>query len=361
MNTDLPSQTIEAPRVLIVKRSSLGDVVLALPVACALRDRYPDAHIAWVVESRFADVVLGHPALDEVILVNRQYLGKPLELIREWWRMRGELRRRRFDWTIDLQGLFKSAMLLPCSGAARRIGRAEHRRELSYLLYNERSPLQPENLHAVNRYLEVAEYLGCDISRPRFDLPVQPGSLEWADAVIRDAAMPPDRPLVGLNAGTSHARKCWPPERFVEVANAVGDVNWVVLGGPDEKDLAYGIADQIRGPNVVTAGRTDLPKLVAMLSRLDAVISGDTGPMHISAALGVPVVALFGPTNPATNGPFGPRHRVLAPRAAAEAGKPRPSRGPTSSRAWFEPDDRDWMLDIEVPEVIAALTEVLGR
>lgn len=359
MSTAPSSQTIEAPRILIVKRSALGDVVLALPVACALRDRYPDAYIAWVVESRFADVVEGHPALDEVILVNRLYLWRPLGLARQCWRMSRELRRRRFDWTIDLQGLFKSAMLLPCSGAARRIGRADHRRELSYLLYNERSPLHEGNIHATNRYLEVAEYLGCDISRPRFDLPIRPDAREWADAAIRDAAMPANRPLVGLNAGTSHPRKCWPPERFVEVANSLDGINWVVLGGPGEENLAEGIAARLRGPKVVTAGRTNLPRLVAMLSRLDALVSGDTGPMHIAAALGVPVVALFGPTNPATNGPFGPQHRVLAPRAAFEAGKPRRAARAHQSRAWFEPDDRDWMLEIQVPQVIEALRDVL--
>jgi len=295
---------------LIVKRSSLGDIVHAMPVACALRDTYPEAHIAWLVETRFSEVLENHPALDEVISIERHKIKETGPLLRESWRVRGELVKRHFDWALDLQGLLKSAHLQLLSRAPRRVTLANKRRKFFHWMSNEHVPCQGEK-HAVERYLEMAHYLGCNIDNPRFDIPVNPQARSWAEALLAEVGFNNTLPIVGINPGASTARKQWPSERFAAAANLLDDINWVILGGPCEVGLAHEVADAIEAPTVVTAGRTDIKKLVAVINSLDVFISGDCGPLHIAAGLGIPTVGIFGPTNPALTGPFGDTHKVI--------------------------------------------------
>ncbi len=307
------SQKDGRPRILIIKRSSLGDIVHTLPVANALRDRYPEAYLAWLVETRFANILAGHPALDDVIAIERYDLTQPVRLIRESLRVRRELLARDFEWAIDLQGLLKSGHLLGWSGAERRIGLDEPRREFNYFSHHMCTELVPGDItaHAVTRYLHVAEHLGCDVSNPRFDLHVSAEDEEWARETFAEAGLGGSAPIVGINPGASNVHKQWPPERFVAVTKLLPDMQWVVLGGPAEVELAQSIADGIDGPVLVTAGRTNLQQLMAVISSLDALVTADTGPMHIAAALGVPTVALFGPTDPRRTRPFGDIHTVI--------------------------------------------------
>lgn len=312
------SQQDGRPRILIIKRSSLGDIVHALPAVNALRDRYPQAYIAWLVETRFANILAGHPALDEIVAIERYDLSHPVRLIRESLRVRRELLARDFEWAVDLQGLLKSGHLLGWSGADRRIGLNEPRREFSYFSHHMCTELVAGDItaHAVTRYLHVAEHLGCDISNPRFDLRVSAEDEEWARESFAEAGLDGSAPTVGINPGASNAHKQWPPERFVALTKLgrpgrLEDVQWVVLGGPDEAELAHRIAGEIDGPVLVTAGKTNLQQLMAVISSLDALVTADTGPMHIAAALGVPTVALFGPTDPRRTRPYGDVHTVV--------------------------------------------------
>ncbi len=342
-----------APCILIIKRSSLGDITHALPVANALRDTYPDAHIAWLVESRFAEILDNHPALTEVITIRHCGLGEPLGLIRETARVRAEMLKRRFDWALDLQGLLKSAYLLRLSGAQRRIGLAQERREFNQRMCNELAP-GPADAHAVLRCLQMAKHLGCDVSNPRFDLPVEPAARDWADRILSEADFGGRRPLVGINPAASSVHKQWPPDRFAALTDMMPEVSWVILGGPGDVALAQGIAAQTASPHIVTAGRTDLKQLVALISRLDALVTADTGPMHVAAALGVPTVALFGPTNPAYTGPFGDIHTVIShiDRCSDRRRSTYCKRTPTCR-------DYACMNAITPDEVAAALTETI--
>ncbi len=301
------------PRILIIKRSSLGDIVHTLPAVNALRDKYPDAYIAWLVETRFANILAGHPALDEVIAIRRYDVSQPIRLIRESLRVRRELLARDFEWAIDLQGLLKSGHLQGLSGAKRRIGLAEPRREFNYFSHHMCTELVPGdiNAHAVTRYLHVAEHLGCDISNPRFDLHVSPQYEDWVRQMFAEAGLGGSKLIVGINPGASSVHKQWPPERFVALTKLLPDMQWVVLGGPAEVELAQRIGDGIDGPVLVTAGKTNMQQLMAVISSLDALVTADTGPMHIAAALGVPTVALFGPTDPRRTCPFGEIHTVI--------------------------------------------------
>ncbi len=345
----IPEKQAGSPRILIIKRSSLGDIVHALPVANALRDTYPDSYIAWLVESHFFDILDRHPALDEVITIERYAAHQVSSLIRDTLRVRGELLKRDFDWAVDLQGLLKSAYLLPCTGAERRIGLRHERRELSHRWCNELAPAS-QQAHAVLCCLQMARYLDCDISSPRFDLHVDADAAAWADETLAEAGLDGSRPLVGINPGASSPHKQWPPERFATVANVLPDVDWVILGGPGEVEVAQQVAGEVKTPHLVTAGRTSLKQLVAVISRLDALVTADTGPMHIAAALEVPSVALFGPTDPAKTGPFGDIHRVICHPQDCSFCK----RKPTCR-------DYHCMLAITPQEVADALAEVLQR
>ena len=344
-----------APRILIIKRSSLGDVVHALPVACALRDTYPEAYLAWMAETRFAGVLEGHPALDNIIAVERFPGAAEGGRIIDGLRTGRELRRLHFDWALDLQWLCKSSIFLVLSGARRRIGMSDQHREYSHLWCTEFAP-EGQRPHAVWRYLQVAEYLGCDISSPRFDLRPTAQASEWAQKMLSEAGIDLSRPLVGLNPGASRTHKQWPSQRFADLANTKPPVQWVLLGGPSEVEMAHRISSQIASTHLVTAGLTSLPQLVGIIGRLDAMVTGDTGPMHIAAAMTVPTVALFGPTDPDKCGPFGDFHHVLShPELCSEGG-----RRPSCRR---RPPCRDYacILSITVDEVAAALSGMLER
>ncbi|MFP3902926.1 MAG: glycosyltransferase family 9 protein [Armatimonadota bacterium] len=333
----------EAPRIVIIKRSSLGDIIHAMPVACALRETYPDAYIAWVVETRFEQVLDGHSALDEIIAV-RHPLENPLKVISDLRTIYRELHSRHFDWAIDLQGLLKSAVVLMLSGASRKIGIEGHQRELSNLIVNEQ--VSPHGqIHAVEYYLAVARHLGAAPEKITFGLAVDPEAAQWTNTFLADHGMRDGRPLVGINPTTARADKEWEPARFVQAANSIQGVNWIITGAPSDRELAEAIAGGIDGPAAVTAGHTDIARLVALINRLDLLVSCDSGPLHIAVALDIPTIALFGPTNPHLTGPIGDIHTVLWHKNPDSDGTPGPHLGS--------------MDDITVDEVVEALRNLL--
>ncbi len=339
----------ESPRILIIKRSSLGDIVHALPALNAIRDRYPHSYIAWVVETRFLSILQGHPALDELIPVERHRFPDIAAVIREAQRVARELHKRDFDWALDLQGLLKSSILLRMSGARRRVVFADERRDFTYLMGNDRAP-GDKYARAVNRYLQMAAHLDCDISRPRFDLPVAPQARDWATTTLTEAGIDGSRPVVGLNPGASLPFKQWPVARYAELAGRHPEIDWIVIGGPGEENAAHEIARGAFGRYVVTAGKTNIPQLVGIIDRMDALVTVDTGPMHIAAALKVPTVALFGPTRADLTGPYGDFHRVIWHPEFNDRRDHRRDRKATPS-----------MLAISVEEVESALNELIQR
>jgi heptosyltransferase-1 len=285
-------------RVLIVKPSAIGDVVHALPVLKLLKDRWPAAKFSWLVTPACSGILDGHPLLHEVIRFDRKTYG------RNWWKPSGlgsllqfaaDLRSRRFDIAIDLQGLFRSGWLTFQSGAPVRIGLSDAR-EMSTLFYTRRIAVpRGENVHAIDRYLRVAESLGA--GRGAVDFP-------FADTVGDHAFIAERTPsrYALMFPGTNWPTKRWPVEKFSELAKQLRErfnLPSVVGGGPEEQELA----GQIPG-TLNLAGKTTLNQLVALIRRAELVVSNDSGPMHIAAALGKPLVAPFGPTNPFRTGPY---------------------------------------------------------
>lgn len=301
--------------VLIVKLSSLGDVVHALPVAATLRARLGGARIAWAVERREAAVLAGHPALDEIVIVDTRAwrrLGGLAAAARAVRSLASRLAAARFDVVIDLQGLIKSGVLVAMTRAPRRVGFATRdlREPLSALFTNRRLA-RPAGRHVVEQYLALLEPLGLGTPVLEFRLPSDPAAEVGADAFFAAAGLKPRDRVVILNPGAGRPDKRWPTDRFAALARRLADVARVlVVWGPGEDTAARAITGEADG-RAVMAPPTDLRQLIALLSRASVVVAGDTGPLHLAAALGRSCVGIYGPTAAWRNGPYGAGHRTL--------------------------------------------------
>lgn len=304
-------------RILLIKPSSLGDIIHALPVLAALRDAYPQAHIAWLVSTGFAPLLEGHPLLNEVIPFDRRRFGRMLQNPRamvEFLAFLRGLRRRRFDLVLDLQGLVRSGFLAWASGARRRIGPADAR-ELAWMFYTRRVDAAAPGLHAVERNLAVAEALQLRVRSPRFPLGLRPEERAAADAKLAAASGGRDpRSFIAALPGARWASKLWPTEHWaalLDLLAADGEPPVVLLGGPDDRTRADAIRSGTRTAPIDLVGRTSLRELLALLARADRVVCQDSGPMHMAAALGRPLAAIFGPTDPVRTGPYAQEVRVV--------------------------------------------------
>lgn len=296
--------------LLIIKTSSFGDIICALPTLRALRAAFPQARIGWVVDSRFRDVVRCDPQITQVYAVPlrhwRGHVRELLEVIRT-------LRRERYQMCLDLQGLLKSGVLsrLAAPGVILQMA-GDNLGRLQWLAPAQRIPHTGQ--HAVERMLALAAALGADVSHPTFGFHVPPPARQYAETLLAEHDFGARGPLVALNPGASTAYKTWPPERFAALARRLRedlDARVVVLGGPTETTVAQAIARHGGAGVLCTAGRTDYLQLAAVLERCETVVTGDTGPMHLAVALGKQVVGLFGPTNPALTGPYGSGHVII--------------------------------------------------
>lgn len=305
-------------KILFIKLSAIGDVIQTLPALEAIKKLYPDSEITWVVEEAAAGILEGHPLIDRLLVSRRKawmrMLRSPLtagrgvgDIIRF---IRG-LRSVRYDIAIDFQGLLKSGVLIGLSRATRKIG-FDRTRELSYLFLNERLPAYDNEKHALQRYLDVARYLGAGDPSPVCTLPI-----EREVSAIRkkiEGMHLKDRPLVAVNPVARWNTKLWPERSFAELGDRlVKEKNAVVIftGGPEDRAVNDRIISLMSETAVNWAGETTLKELAALASLADLFISTDTGPMHLAAAAGAKVLALFGPTAPWRTGPYGPSHVVV--------------------------------------------------
>jgi lipopolysaccharide heptosyltransferase I len=283
-------------RLLVVRLGSLGDLIHTLPAVAALRRAFPALEIDWLVEPPHRPLLDLVPVLSSVIVL-------PARTARGWLEARRMLRAREYDVAADFQGLIKSAALARLSGAARVVGFARPAlREPAAASFYTQAIEVGEGRHVIDKNLRLAAALGA-----------APGPLEFPLAAVESAALDDVRarlaPVFALiNPGAAWPNKRWPPERFGAVAAHVRrrhGLSSVVLWGPGERDAAEAAAAASEGAATV-APETALPDLLALSRAARLMVSGDTGPLHIAAACGVPVVSLFGPTNPARNGPWSP-------------------------------------------------------
>jgi lipopolysaccharide heptosyltransferase I len=301
----IPLQHYEARRIAIIKPSALGDIVHSLPVLTALRRRYPEAFIAWVVNRSYEDLLRGHPDLDATLPFDRGAARAGLlaafETYAEFFRA---FRGCRFDLVIDLQGLFRSALMAASSSATRRVGLSTAREGAAWF-YTDVVPVADFNaIHAVDRYWLVAEAFGVG-DRPKcFRVPLSEGARRWASDLLCECP----RPWLVLAVGSRWMTKRWLPEHFATLASqAQALVGGTVLfvGNGDDTLPSQVAAAKLSGPVRVLTGRTSLPQLAALLACADVMLANDTGPLHLAAALGRPVVAPYTCTKVLLNGPYG--------------------------------------------------------
>ncbi|MBM4125040.1 MAG: glycosyltransferase family 9 protein [Nitrospira sp.] len=293
-------------RILIIKPSSLGDVVHALPTLAALRDRFPLAHIVWLVKQQWAGIVERAEGLDEVWPVPPSLSG--------WLSLVPRLRAADFDLVVDLQGLFRSGAMGWLSGSPARIGFANGR-EGSPVFYTKLVSVPTQEMHAVDRYLLVAAALGAFVhGAPAFRLRPLPADRETVGALLGRHGVSAKTAWVAVNVSARWQTKRWPAPMFaaaLDRLNQEGLGPVVLIGGPDEKSDVGRVMGQMKTAAVDLTGETTPGLLPALLQSASLLLTNDSGPMHVAAAVGTPVVALFGPTSPVRTGPYGQSHRVL--------------------------------------------------
>ncbi|MBX7223090.1 MAG: lipopolysaccharide heptosyltransferase I [Blastocatellia bacterium] len=301
--------------ILLVKLSSIGDVVHALPAAAAVRRSFPQARLTWVVEQLAAPVLVGSPVLDEVIVLDTRKWRRRLGTVATWktafaqWRA---LRQVPVDVALDFQGLLKSAGVAWLAGARDRIGFGTTAlREPACRWGYTRQVEVDDTVHVISNNLKLAAAIGADISTPpEFPFP---------DLTVEEAAIRAKLEAVGslrfaiVNPGGGWVTKLWPPADYARLADWLWEqygLKSVVTCGPGEAALAEAILAQTRSGSAVFLPTT-LREFVVLARQAQLFVGGDTGPLHLAAACRTPIVGLYGPTMPERNGPFAPADETV--------------------------------------------------
>ena len=311
-------------RILIVKLSAIGDVIQTLPMLAALRRRFPEAQIDWVVEEEAAGLLRGYPGIDRLLVSRRKSWQRKIwkrrefsTALRELLHFIKNLREIQYDWVIDNHGVLKSGMLVALCRGNKKIGyraTAGIADEGSYFFTNERHrPLSIER-HALERYLDLVGQLGVPIEGISLEFPVAPDSLKTVRRILDESGFNV-HPLAIIHPLAKWDTKQWAPEKFSGLADRLSErgVRVAITGSCGDAAAVEGILRGIRFPDRILnlAGKTNLGELAALFSLADVVITPDTGPMHLAAAVKAPLVALFGPTAPWRTGPYGNEHVIL--------------------------------------------------
>lgn len=339
-------------QILIIRLSSIGDVVHALPAVGALRDRYPGCRISWLVEDQAADLLRGYQGIDRVIAVRKWRLlgdirslrfGQALSVAQE---LLHELRQDHYDLVIDFQGLLKSGVLACLARGKRRLGYA-NAREGSHLFYSERAPAPAFHDHAIARHMALLQVLGISDVPVSFAFYFGPDITARVDAICYQEAIDSGRPAVCFNPATTWPTKLWEQDKAARLCALLHEQcgAQVLLVGAAGDQARLEQIRSLAGPGARNlAGRLSLRELACQVSRSDLMISMDSGPMHIACAVGTPVVALFGPTAPWRTGPFGSGHSVVRTALACS---------PCFQRGHCPEEHHRCMRDITVEEVFA--------
>lgn len=290
-------------RLLIVRLSSLGDLVHTLPLVAALRRAFPEARLDWLVDERYAAFLDLVPVVDGRIVFRGTRTGG----WRELGRLMASLRRARYDAALDVQGLLKSAVLARASGAARVVGfAARHLREPSARVFYSETVDPGGARHVIEKNLALLSAFG--VNGVPWQFPLAPIASSAPAEARRALGIGRSDPFVLLNPGAGWPNKRWPPERFGAVAVHLRrrhGLPALVIWGPGEQALARAVVDAAAGA-ATPAPATTLGDLVALARESALFVGGDTGPLHLAAAVGTPIVAIYGPTDPARNGPWHP-------------------------------------------------------
>jgi heptosyltransferase-1 len=355
--TQLASEFVPVERLLIVRLSSMGDVIHTLPAVTALRVAFPECYISWVIEERWAELLCTlvaprsgprspqRPLVDKVHAVNTREWRRSLLTNETWEQMAvcfSELRAGRHEVAIDFQGAVRSGIVARWSKAPVIYGFAQPRENAASIFYTRQ--VQARGGHIIEQNLSLASAMAhCELSAPKVELPRDDMAEHACQKQLNAHSI---RDYVIVNPGAGWGAKQWPAERYGQVAKRLMQegLKSLINFGPGEEQLAHAAAAASEGTAQGFSG--SLSELIALTRGARLFIGGDTGPMHLAAALGIPVVGIFGPTDPARNGPYGTRSVVLRSPAS-----------PTTHVRHRDPDEG--MLEIGADDVIVAALKLL--
>jgi len=281
--------------ILLIRMTSLGDIILTLPAIRAIRQYFPLHHVAMLTSLEYIDLVSEIPYLDEIITFDRR--GKELF---ETIRVVRQLRKRKFDLVIDLHGKFRTRLLSGLSGGGQRIG--------------SRRDAYPPNTHTIDDHFQLLSTIGIQANDRSLEFYVNTANQRFAHELLSDKLLLNGQLKVGVFPGAAWDYKRWPVDRFAEVADRiVRQYNAAILlfGGPSEAELLGQVRDSMRTDPILFGTNLQIGQLAALISSCDQFVSNDTGPAHIAVALGIPTIVLFGVTNHLKFGPFDPMHTVI--------------------------------------------------
>ncbi len=363
-DTSSPSEPPPFERLLVVRLSAMGDIIHALPAVAALREAFPQVTLGWLVEERWAELLCTltyprsgprspqRPLADFVHTVNLKTWRHSLLSTNTWQQIAvalRELRGHKYEVAVDFQGAVRSALLARWSGAPVVYGDSQPRENIAKVCYTRKVPTS--GAHVVEQAFSLAQVVtqrasstlvSAAVSAPKAEFPIDPDAENRITALVGEA-----RDFAILNPGAGWGAKRWPSERYGLVASELkkGGVRSLINYGPGEEELAAAVETASAG--VAQKISCSISELIALTRRARLFVGGDTGPMHLAAALNIPVVAIFGPTNPARNGPFGTSSMVL-----------RSTTSLTSHARHREPEKG--LLEISPQEVVAAARKLLG-
>lgn len=301
----VPLDRLTPRRIALIKPSALGDIVHALPVLSALRARFPESRITWIVNKSYEPLIAGHPALTDTLPFDRGAFKRGVrKAITYSLTFAAELRRHRFDLVIDLQGLLRTGLMSAASGSPRRVGFANAREGSRHAYTDKVRVPDADRVHAVDRYWRVVEAFGAGHLPRQFHVPLRPDAVRWAEVEL--AGLP--RPRIAVAVGARWQTKRWPPTHFADLlrrAHTAFGAGFVFVGVAEDAAPSAEVMGQLPGPAKDLCGKTTLPQLAAVLAACDAMVGNDTGPLHLAAALGRPCVAPYTCTRVALHGPYG--------------------------------------------------------
>ena len=292
--------------VLVVKLSAIGDVIHALPVSYAIKETYPEAKVTWVVEPPAYDILKDNPYIDNIIVFEKKKFKSMRGFLKNYGPFTKILNADKYDASLDLQGLFKSAAIAWSAKAPIRLGTC-NMREMSHKV--SRPVVGPNaNCHIVERYLDVVRELGCQVNKVVFPMEISQRDQQAAEGAMQQAGIRMENPYVVLAVGANWPNKRWPTRYYAKLSDWLYDrkiIPVIIGGGMLDSTLAGEIDAEAEIPPIILVGKTTLKQLAHVIKHAKAVVGGDTGPVHLAAGLGVPTVMVMGPTDANRNGPYG--------------------------------------------------------
>ncbi len=288
-------------KILIIKPSSLGDVIHTLPFLKAVKDSFPESKIDWVISKNLKGLLEGNPLINDLIVFDKDSWKDPWKLLtsmREIYRFKKELGNRYYEVIVDLQGLLRSGLITCFTPGALKIGFADAR-EGSSLFYGKKVRTDGA-IHAVDKNLLLAEAIGAKVKKVEFPLYVNTEAQDKILDVLGDSS----KKYIVIAPSSRWQSKQWPAKYFASLISNI-KIPVVITGSPSDMEIAREITDEHPAKTINLCGRTDLKELIALIAGAKAVVCNDSGPMHIAAALKRPVISLFGPTDYEKTGPYG--------------------------------------------------------